>query len=133
VHLAEELPFHRAGLNVVWTTDLAPCRTPKVRILNGAHTAGVLAAFCGGLDTVREMVEDPVFGRFLQQVVFDEILPTVPPTERDRLDYARAVLERFGDPFIRHELLSISLNSVSKWKVRVLPTLPDCLLRVARP
>jgi tagaturonate reductase len=124
-HLAEEIPFHRAGLNVVWTRDLAPYRTRKVRILNGAHTTSVLAAFCAGLSTVREMVEDPVFGRFLRQAIFQEILPTVPLPEQDRLDYAQAVLERFRNPFLRHELLSIALNSVSKWKVRVLPTLLD--------
>lgn len=123
--LAEELPFHRAGLNVVWTDDLTPYRTRKVRILNGAHTATVLAAFHGGLNTVREMVEDPVFGPFVRRTVFDEILPTVPLDERQRTDYAHAVLERFRNPFVRHALLSISLNSVSKWKVRVLPTLLD--------
>lgn len=123
--LAEELPFHRAGLNVVWTHDLTPYRTRKVRILNGAHTATVLAAFHGGLNTVREMVEDPVFGRFVSRAVFDEILPTVPLDERERTDYAQDVLQRFRNPFVRHALLSISLNSVSKWKVRVLPTLLD--------
>jgi tagaturonate reductase len=96
-----------------------------VRILNGAHTATVLAAFHGGLNTVQELVEDPVFGRFVWRSVFDEILPTVPLDERERTDYAHAVLERFRNPFVRHALLSISLNSVSKWKVRVLPTLLD--------
>jgi tagaturonate reductase len=126
-HLADELPFHRAGLNVVWTNDLAPYRTRKVRILNGAHTASVLAAFHAGLNTVREMVEDPVLGRFVRQTVFDEILPGVPLHERERADYAAAVLERFGNPFVRHELLSIALNSVSKWRVRVLPSLLDYL------
>lgn len=64
--LAEELPFHRAGLNVVWTNDLTPYRTRKVCILNGAHTSSVLAAFHGGLNTVQEMVEDPLFGRFVR-------------------------------------------------------------------
>jgi tagaturonate reductase len=123
--LAEELPFHRAGLNVVWTSDLAPYRTRKVRILNGAHTASVLAAFHGGLNLVREMMEDPIFGPFVRRAVFDEIVPTVPLNERERTDYAHAVLERFQNPFVRHELLSISLNSVSKWKVRVLPSLLD--------
>ncbi|MGO8751564.1 MAG: tagaturonate reductase [Thermoguttaceae bacterium] len=125
--LAAELPFHRVGLNVVWTGDLAPYRTRKVRILNGAHTAGSLAAFLGGLNTVREMMEDRVFGRFLEKAVFEEILPTVSLPDRDRRDYAQAVLERFRNPFLRHELLSIALNSVSKWKVRVLPTLLEYL------
>jgi len=123
--LANEFPLHKAGLNVVWTDDLQPYRASKVRILNGAHTASALAAFCGGLDTVGEMMNDSVASRFLQQVVFDEIVPFVPLPEAERRSYAKSVLERFANPYIRHELLSITLNSVSKWKVRVLPSLLD--------
>ena len=114
-------------MNVVWTDDLTPYRTRKVRILNGAHTASVLAAFHTGLNTVREMVEDSVFGPFVRRVIFDEILPTVPLPEQEKTAYAEAVLERFRNPFIHHDLLSIALNSVSKWKVRVLPSLLDYL------
>jgi altronate hydrolase len=124
-HLAEEIPFHRAGLNVVWTGDMTPYRTRKVRVLNGAHTASVLGAFLAGLNTVGEMMKDRSFGPFVRQAVFDEILPTLKMDEADRRKYAEAVLERFSNPFIKHELLSISLNSVSKWKVRVLPALHD--------
>ena len=124
-HLAQELPFHLADLNVVWTEDLTPYRTRKVRVLNGAHTASVLAAHAAGLDTVRAMVEDPVCGAFLQRAVDREILPHVPLPAAERAAYAASVLERFRNPFVRHELLSISLNSVSKWKVRVLPSLLD--------
>lgn len=123
--LADEFPLHQAGLNVVWTDDLKPYRASKVRILNGGHTASVLAAFCGGLDTVGEMMEDPVVSRFLRRVVFDEIVPFVPLPEAERRQYAESVLERFANPYIRHELLSIALNSVSKWTVRVLPSLLD--------
>lgn len=124
-HLADELPLAKAGLNVVWTDDLTPYRTRKVRVLNGAHTSSVLAAFLAGLDTVREMVEDPVFGGLLRRAVFDEILPTVALPDAEKRAYAESVLERFRNPFVRHELLSIALNSVSKWKVRVLPSLLD--------
>ena len=123
--LAEELPFHRAGLNVIWTEDMAPYRTRKVRILNGAHTSSVLAAFGAGLNTVLEMMQDEVFGKFVRQAVFEEIMPTIRLDEKEKTEYAEAVLERFRNPFIKHELLSISLNSVSKWKVRVLPSLLD--------
>jgi len=126
-HLADELPFHKAGLNVVWTDDLTPYRTRKVRILNGAHTASALAAFHAGLNTVQEMMEDDLLGRFVRRAVFEEILPGVPLPAPAKADYAEAVLERFRNPFIRHELLSISLNSVAKWKVRVLPSLLDFL------
>lgn len=125
--LAAEIPFHEAGLNVVWTDDMTPYRTRKVRVLNGAHTASVLGAYLAGLDTVGDMMDDEVFSRFVRQAVFDEIVPTLEMDDAERLGYADSVLERFRNPFIRHELLSISLNSVSKWKVRVLPSLLDHL------
>jgi len=123
--LAGEIPFHKAGLNVIWTADLAPYRLRKVRVLNGAHTASVLGAYLAGLNTVGEMVKDPVFGKFVEQAVFDEIVPLLTMKAGEARSYAEAVLERFNNPFIKHELLSISLNSVSKWKVRVLPSLLD--------
>ena len=125
VALAEEFPLHKAGLDVVWTNDLQPYRTRKVRILNGAHTASALAAFSGGLDTVQQMTEDPVLSGYLKRVMFDEIVPFVPLPEAERMAYAQTIMERFANPYIRHELISIALNSVSKWQVRVLPSLKD--------
>ncbi len=123
--LKDEFPLHKAGLNVVWTDDMAPYRTQKVRVLNGAHTSNVLASFLGGVDTVGEMMEDKDFGRLVQKAVFDEILPALKMEAAAKKAYAESVMERFRNPFIRHELLSISLNSVSKWKVRVLPSFLD--------
>jgi tagaturonate reductase len=123
--LADELPLHKAGLNVVWTDDMQPYRTRKVRILNGPHTACSLAAYCAGLDTVKAMMDDEVLSSFLKKVMFDEIVPFVPLPEAERQSYAASIVERFGNPHIRHELISIALNSVSKWKVRVLPTVKD--------
>jgi tagaturonate reductase len=125
--VAEALPVASAGANVVWTDNIVPYRERKVRLLNGAHTASALAAFLAGLDTVGEMVADPQFSRALDLIVFDEIAPYVPLPESERLGYARSVLERFGNPFIRHELISIAFNSVSKWRVRILPTIRDTL------
>lgn len=123
--IAEELPLHKAGLDVVWTDDLQPYRTRKVRILNGAHTASSLASYCAGLDTVREMTEDPIVSKYLNKVMFDEIVPFVPLPDAERKAYAETIMERFANPHIRHELISIALNSVSKWQVRVLPTVKD--------
>jgi tagaturonate reductase len=123
--LAAELPLDQAGLNVIWTDDLQPYRTRKVRILNGAHTASALAAYCAGLDTVQSMTTDETVSAYLRRVMFDEIVPFVPLPEAERQSYATTIVERFGNPFIRHELISIALNSVSKWKVRVLPTLKE--------
>lgn len=126
-HLEAELPFAQAGLNVIWTDDMTPYRTRKVRVLNGAHTASVLAAHLAGLHTVGEMMDDDTFGTFVRKAVFDEILPTMDMEQGEKDSFAEAVLERFRNPYIRHELLSISLNSVSKWKVRVLPSLLDSI------
>ncbi|MGO9114740.1 MAG: tagaturonate reductase [Thermoguttaceae bacterium] len=125
--LIGELPFHEAKLNVVWTDDLQPYRTRKVRILNGAHTAGALAALPAGIDTVYEMMGDPVFAGFLRKAIFDEILPTVPLDDAEKHEYAEAVFQRFRNQHLRHELLSIALNSVAKWRTRVLPSLLDSL------
>lgn len=125
--LAEEIPFHEAGLNVVWTDDMTPYRSRKVRVLNGAHTSTVPTAFISGLQTVGEMMDDPVLGPLVNRAVFDEILPALPMDPASARSYTEAVIERFRNPFIRHELISIMLNCVSKWKVRVLPSLLDSL------
>jgi len=123
VEVAKELPLTQAGLNVVWTSDLQPFRTRKVRILNGAHTMMALAAFLAGLDTVRECVEDPVLGAYVRRGVFDEILPLLPLPAQEARAFAEDVMERLANPFIKHNLISIALNSVSKYRVRVLPSL----------
>ena len=121
--LQEELPFAQAGLNVLWTSNLEPYRTRKVRILNGAHTMTVLAAYLAGRETVRDCVNDPLLSAYLRQGIFEEIIPTLDLSADEKQQFAEAVLERFANPFIHHQLLSIALNSVSKFAVRVLPSL----------
>ena len=125
--LAMQWPLDRAGLNVVWTDDLTPYRTRKVRILNGAHTTSALIAVEAGLNTVHDMMLDPVLGVFVRKAVLEEILPGVPLRDREKREYAEAVFERFGNPLLKHDLLSVALNSISKWKTRVLPSLLDFL------
>ncbi|MDA3797488.1 MAG: tagaturonate reductase [Kiritimatiellae bacterium] len=120
--LAKELPFDKVGLNVIWTDDMTPYRTRKVRMLNGAHTSSVLGAYLGGVDTVGDMVKDDVFGPYLNKVLFNEVLPILDGDKENNREFAAGIMERFSNPYIRHELLSISLNSVSKWKVRVMPS-----------
>ncbi len=130
--LAARLPFTEAGLNVIWTGDLSPYRTRKVRILNGAHTAAAPAAFLYGLETVGEMVAHPLLGPYTRQVIHDEIIPSI-DLERGMLEeFAAAVLERFQNPFIKHYLSGILLNSVSKYATRVLPSLEGYLEKNGR-
>ncbi|MBR5445882.1 MAG: tagaturonate reductase [Clostridia bacterium] len=123
--VSRELPFAEAGLPVVFTDNQKPYRERKVRILNGAHTSSVLAGWLYGKNIVRDMMKDPVTGTFVRQAVLDEIAPLVPLDRADVDAFAAAVFERFENPFIDHELLAISLNSVSKWKARVLPSVRD--------
>lgn len=119
----KELPFETIGLNVVWTDDITPHRTLKVRILNGAHTTFTIPAFLAGKEFVKESMEDSLIGNFIRSSVFEEILPTLKFNQAEKEKFASAVLERFKNPFIKHALISITLNSVSKYKVRVLPSL----------
>ncbi|HTU03697.1 MAG TPA: tagaturonate reductase, partial [Candidatus Sulfotelmatobacter sp.] len=121
--MADELPLTQAGLDVVWTPDLQPYRTRKVRILNGVHTMTALPAFLAGLDTVRAAVEDLALGAYLRKGLFEEILPLLPSPAAETQAFAENVLERLANPFIRHQLQSIALNSVAKYRVRVLPSL----------
>lgn len=121
-HHEDELPFNKAGYNIVWTDDAKPYKKRKVRILNGSHTSMVLGARLYGLSTVGECLKDETVSAFLKKCIFDEIVPTLGSTESD-VKFGEAVLERFSNPFIKHQLLSIALNSVSKFQVRVLPTI----------
>lgn len=118
-----ELPFAKTNLNVVFTNDLAPYRQLKVRILNGAHTTMVPYGYLAGIETVREAVEDEKVGAFLSKALFEEILPTLDFPQATLEKYANDVLDRFKNPFIHHQLISIALNCTSKFKVRVLPSL----------
>ncbi len=124
---AAELPFTEVGLNVLWTDNMEPYRTRKVRILNGAHTMTVLAAYLRGINTVQQCIEDPQINAYMKKGIFDEILPILDLPEQEKHDFAAAVFERFDNPFIKHMLLSISHNSVSKFKVRVLPSILEYL------
>ena len=118
----KEFPLQAAGINVIWTKDVKPYKKRKVRILNGGHTSMVLAARLYGLSTVKECLDDKIVGAFLNKTLFEEIIPTLGNTEED-IQFGKAVLERFANPFVKHQLLSIALNSVSKFKARVLPTI----------
>lgn len=118
------LPLDTCGYNVVFTDDIAPYKTRKVRILNGAHTMSVMAAHLLGMETVLDMMNDAVMERYLKQGIFEEIIPTISSLPREQLEqYAASVLERFRNPYLRHRLLDICLNSVAKYKERVLPSL----------
>ena len=124
IPLEEEMPFTKAGLNVIVAKDkLEMYRTRKVRILNGAHTSLVAHALLSGFETVRSCVDDENMREHIRKCVFDEIIPTLSLPREELVAYAESVIERFSNPYINHYLSAISLNSVSKFKVRVLPSI----------
>jgi len=128
--LEAELPLPKFGLNVVYTEDVTPYKQRKVRILNGAHTMSVLAAYLAGKETVGEMMEDPRIIKYLQDGIYNEIIPTLDLDKADLESFAASVFDRFKNPHIKHFLLSIALNSVSKFKARVLPSILEYHKRV---
>ncbi len=123
------IPLDKADLNIVFTDDLPRYRTRKVRILNGAHTSMIPYAMLCGLETVKDCMDDKTVSSFVNACVFDEIVPTLDLPEEELVQYAKDVFERFNNPYIRHYCASISLNSISKFKVRVLPSITEYIKR----
>ena len=131
--LEKELPFSSADLNVIVTRDkLEMYRTRKVRILNGAHTSLVPYALLEGFDTVKSCIDDEGMREHVRKCVFDEIIPTLDLPKEELESYAASVIERFSNPYIKHYLSSIALNSVSKFKVRVLPSILEYIKRYGK-
>ena len=120
--IREEFPLDKAGLPVIFTDNQKPYKQRKVRILNGAHTSFVLASYLAGNDTVLESMKDELVYQFMRSTIFDEVIPTLTLPEKDLVDFAEAVTTRFNNPYVKHALLSISLNSVSKWRARCMPS-----------
>jgi tagaturonate reductase len=120
--LKEKLPFHKTNLNVKIVDDIRPFKMIKVRILNGAHTAMVPFSLLYGNKLVMETVNGSFTGKFVNSII-SEISGTLDMDKNEILAYTEEVMDRFKNPFIKHALADIALNSISKFKVRVLPSL----------
>ncbi len=121
--LEDKLPFKAAGLNCPVVPDVTPYKKRKVRILNGAHTGFVLGAYLAGFDIVRDCMHDDVIRGFMNKMLLEEVVPILPLDQEDCKQFAAAVEDRFNNPFVNHELMSISLNSTAKWRARNMPSL----------
>ncbi|GMQ60061.1 tagaturonate reductase [Vallitalea sediminicola] len=121
--IKKEFPADTVKLNVKFVDDISLYRTRKVRILNGAHTSLVPVSYLYGLRTVRDSVMDKLIGQYVREIMFNEIIPTLSLPQSELYDFANAVIDRFKNPYINHYLISIALNSISKYKTRVLPSL----------
>ena len=120
--ISEEFPLPKAGMPVIFTDNQKPYKQRKVRILNGAHTSFVLASYLAGNDFVLQSMDDKLVHDFMYNTLFDEVIPTLTLPKEELVEFAEAVIQRFRNPYIKHALLAISLNSVSKWRARCMPS-----------
>lgn len=131
--LNDMLPFKKAGIdNIMIVPDVTPYKKRKVRILNGAHTGFVLGAYLAGFDIVRDCMHDVTVHDFMNKMLNEEVIPTLPLDRKDLDAFAAAVQDRFNNPFVDHQLISISLNSTSKWKARNMPSFLDYIDKQGR-
>lgn len=130
--ISAELPLPQCGLPVIYTDNQKPYKQRKVRILNGAHTSFVPAAFQCGYDYVLDAMNDPLIQAFMQKTLHEEVIPTLDLPKDDLNAFANAVTGRFMNPYIKHALLSICLNSVSKWRARCMPSLLTYVERMGK-
>ena len=127
--VAAEFPADKAGLHVLFVPSEAPYHERKVTLLNGPHTVLSPVGYMSGLDTVKECCEDPEVGPFVKRVMFDELLPTLNLPKEELEKFGHDVMERFRNPFVKHFVTSIMLNSFPKFKTRDLPGLKTYLAR----
>ncbi len=107
---------------VVFTPDITFYSQRKLRLLNGAHTAMAPLAILSGVATVREAVEHPTLGAFLQRVLFDEIVPGSGLPVDEARAFARSVVDRFRNPWLEHRWAVIATNQTPKLRLRVVPS-----------
>ncbi len=131
-HVRKIFSIEQTGLHTKFVNDITPYRIRKVRILNGAHTVLVPIAYLRGLRIVNDSINDSFVGEFTRKAIEEEIIPTLDLPEDELKQFAADVLERFQNPFIKHELISIALNSISKFKVRVLPSILEYHARTGK-
>ncbi len=136
--IEREFPANIAGLNTLFVADVTPYRDRKVGLLNAPHTVLSPVGYLAGLDLVKECVEDELIGEYVRRVIYDELLPSLDLPKEELVSFADSVVERFRNPYVKHNVTSIMLNSFSKYKYRDLPLvkvyferkgeLPKCLV-----
>ncbi len=119
--LKAEFPADKAGLQVIITDNEQPYHERKVTLLNGPHTVLSPVAYLSGIDIVRDACNDPVVGKYIHLVQFDELMQTLNLPMDELKKFAEDVLGRFNNPFVDHQVTSIMLNSFPKYETRDLP------------
>ena len=117
------------NIEVVLTSNIGYYKKRKVRVLNGSHTNLVPAGLMLGAETVYDCMKDEKLSAFVDNALKEEIIPFVSDDIAATTAFAESVKERFLNPYLNHQLTSIALNSISKWRARVLPSFKDYYLR----
>ncbi|MBS1653671.1 MAG: altronate oxidoreductase, partial [Bacteroidetes bacterium] len=128
--IKQKLPLDKAGLNVLFMDDIRDFRAKKVRILNGSHTAMVPVALQMGCETVMDAFNTPEVEKYINKMVAEEVLPVINEDPEELKKFAAKILERFYNPYLKHYLKDISLNSLSKWETRDFPTVKDNYIKL---
>ncbi len=119
--VAKEFPADKAGLNVLFVPSEEPYHDRKVTLLNGPHTVLAPVGYLSGLDTVKEIVEHDVLGAYVKKAMFEELLSTLDLPKAELEQFGNDVMDRFKNPYVKHFVTSIMLNSFPKFKARDLP------------
>ena len=127
--LREEFPAEKAGLHVLIAESEKPYHERKVTLLNGPHTVLSPVAYLSGINIVRDACNDPVIGKYIHKVQFEELMETLNLPMDELRQFASDVLERFNNPYVDHQVTSIMLNSFPKFETRDLPGLKTYLER----
>lgn len=130
--LTRELKLEGLNLNILIVDDLKPYKMRKVGILNGAHTAMVPVAYLYGIDTVREAMENDDIRNFIELAIDEEIIPALDMDDKELREFKEAVINRFKNPYVKHMLMDISLNSMAKYKSRILPQVLETYKRTGK-
>lgn len=130
--LTRELKLEGLNLNILIVDDLKPYKMRKVGILNGAHTAMVSLSYLYGIDTVREAMENDDIRNFIELAIDEEIIPALDMDEKELKEFKDAVINRFKNPYVKHMLMDISLNSMAKYKSRILPQVLETYKRTGK-
>jgi len=116
-------PFEDVGAEMV--DDVEPFEHMKLRTLNGSHSTLAYLGYLAGFETVSETISDDSFGRFIPAMITEEILPTLEVPGADLPAYRDALIERFGNPALRHRTWQIAMDGSQKLPQRVLDTIRD--------
>lgn len=137
--VASVLSFSQADQGVVIVPDIELYRELKLRLLNGTHTLSCAVAFLSGFRTVKEAMDNPAFSDFITGMMLKEIAPAIPYQidYNQAAEFAGQVLDRFRNPHIEHQWISISAQYSAKMGMRVAPlllnhyklhqTVPQCI------